>query len=367
MTLEEAKFALDKVIKKGRVHLYKPIQVAEILHRDRINGDINLSELGTYRTRSRKWRDTLCITFLGRTSTSSARYQDDLFNENAVPPEAFVALGEYNRMNNGVVEAYIYWKFSERFQQMTGALDYVRGVNHFDFELPHFLELFWNEPGLRRSIDKVFEIVVYALFSVLVEELGVVINVRYNQDQKELLEEFEDFANRVIQIDTTRIESESPAKVYRVGVTNAADRGLDMWANFGPAIQIKHLQLTERLAEDIVGSVTAERIVIVCKDSEKSLAESIFNQIGWGTKVQSIITEGDLINWYERALRGRFSEVLGPKIIDVIGSEIIAEFPSSDQGEFEDFFNGRGYNELEDEIWNPSLGPSMAVDGDEEE
>ena len=32
----QAKAALDAVIKKSRVHLYKPIQIAEILYRDRV-------------------------------------------------------------------------------------------------------------------------------------------------------------------------------------------------------------------------------------------------------------------------------------------------------------------------------------------
>lgn len=36
ITKEQAKAALDNVIKKSRVHLYKPIQVAEILYRDRV-------------------------------------------------------------------------------------------------------------------------------------------------------------------------------------------------------------------------------------------------------------------------------------------------------------------------------------------
>lgn len=36
ISLEQAKQALDAVIEKGRVHLYKPIQVAEILYRDRV-------------------------------------------------------------------------------------------------------------------------------------------------------------------------------------------------------------------------------------------------------------------------------------------------------------------------------------------
>ncbi|MFM6318768.1 MAG: HaeII family restriction endonuclease, partial [Dolichospermum sp.] len=49
MNLEEAKKALDKVIDKARVHLYKPIQIAEILYRDRVEQDINLLDIATYR------------------------------------------------------------------------------------------------------------------------------------------------------------------------------------------------------------------------------------------------------------------------------------------------------------------------------
>lgn len=85
---EKAKLALDRIIKKARVHFYKPIQVAEVLYKERIGKDsVNLSELETYRTASRKWRDEICEKFLGRVSTSSVKYQDDLFtNENAIPP-----------------------------------------------------------------------------------------------------------------------------------------------------------------------------------------------------------------------------------------------------------------------------------------
>ena len=86
MNITEAKQALNKVIDKARVHFYKPIQIAEILYRDRVEGNIDLSELETYRNPSKKWRDIICFQFLGRVSTSSARYQDDIFNENAMPP-----------------------------------------------------------------------------------------------------------------------------------------------------------------------------------------------------------------------------------------------------------------------------------------
>ncbi|MGX2972598.1 HaeII family restriction endonuclease, partial [Helicobacter sp. T3_23-1059] len=104
--LQKAKSALDLVVKKSRIHLYKPIQIAEILHRDRIVGDIDLADLETYRNKSKAWRDKMCIALLGRVSTSSAKFQDDLFN--AIPPHLIHALGIHNKARNGIVEAYIY-------------------------------------------------------------------------------------------------------------------------------------------------------------------------------------------------------------------------------------------------------------------
>jgi hypothetical protein len=344
MKLEKALQAIDKVIEKSRVHLYKPIQIAEILYRDRVIKDIDLSSLETYRTSSKRWRDVVCLQFLGRTSTSSAKYQDDIFSETAVPPHALVVLGDRNRETNGEIEAYIYRKFSERFNQMSSGLDYTRSHDETNFDLKEFLDLFWMEPGLRRSIDKIYEIVVYALFSAIVEALEVSIEVSIDENKKDLLIEFEDFAKSIIQISQNQLSVTLKAKINRVGVTNAADRGLDMWANFGMAIQIKHLSLTEELAENIVSSVTSDRIVIVCKDSEERLIVSLLTQIGWKSKIQSIVTESHLIDWYQRALRGRFSNVVGSNVIRNLNDEIMKEFPTTDKGEFNVFIQERGYN-----------------------
>lgn len=151
MDSKEAKKALDKVIDKARIHLYKPIQIAEILYRDRVEKDITLLDVTTYRNQSKKWRDIICIQFLGRTSTSSARYQDDLFNNNAIPPSTLEILAQENRNTNGGVEAYIYRKFLQRFGQMSTGLDYCITHDKSNFELNEFLALFWCEAGLRRS------------------------------------------------------------------------------------------------------------------------------------------------------------------------------------------------------------------------
>tara|TARA_B100000315_G_C14459611_1_gene533116 strand:- start:75 stop:1076 length:1002 start_codon:yes stop_codon:yes gene_type:complete len=331
---------------KARVHYYKPIQIAEILYRDRVIGDIDLADLEDYRTRSRKWRDRISLEFLGRTCASSARYQDDLFNENAVPPEAVVELGTMNRLENGSIEAYIYQSFFSKYSQMSSALNYVREENFQNFKLDKFLNLFWREPGLKRSIDKIYEIVSYSLFSVLIEILEVEVEVGYNHQKNDLLIEFEEFAKKVISIDGSQRSYKRLAEINRVGVTNAADRGLDMWASFGPAIQIKHLTLDEKLAEEITSTVTAQKIVIVCKDSDESVIETILNQMGLSVRVQSIITEKELINWYDKAMNGKYSHEIGPKLIQRIKNEIIVEFPSASLDMTNKFLEEREYDKF---------------------
>jgi len=351
MNKELAKQALDKVIDKARVHFYKPIQIAEILYRDRIEQNIVFSKLDSYRNASKKWRDLICLQFLGRTSTSSARYQDDLFNDNAIPPSVLEVLGEENRISEGAVEAYIYRKFSQRFNQMSAGLSYCATHDKNSFKLDKFLALFWHEAGLRRSIDKVYEIIVYALFSTLVEVLEISVTVSMNIEKMSILQEFEDFAKHVIRLNPRQMAITCPARIHRVGVTNAADRGLDMWANFGLAIQIKHLSLTEELAENIVSSLSADRIVIICKEAEQKIIVSLLNQIGWKSKIQSVIVESDLLKWYETALQGKFSYLTGDKVLQKLSDEIKIEFPSTDKNELLQFLQKRGYDKFENTEW----------------
>ena len=345
MDNKTAKGHLDTVIRKARVHFYKPIQIAEILRRDRIEGDVDLSDLETYRTPSRKWRDAISLRFIGRISTSSARDQDDLFNANAIPPTVLSQLGEINRDNNGAVEVYIYTALRNRLSQMSSGLSIVLQSDSNSFTLRNFIDSFTRDPGLSRSVDKIFEIVVYALFSTLLETLDVKIGVRIDNINNTVLSEFSDFTEKVLGLSEDTPELYQAAKVYRVGVTNAADRGLDMWANFGVAIQIKHISLTPTTIEDISSAISADRIIIVCKESEKDVLVSVLKQFGSANRIQSVITEDELEEWYEKALRGQSSELIGDKILQKLANEIKVEFPST-TSEFDDFFKERGYNHL---------------------
>ena len=127
MVRKDAKNKLDAIIKKSRVHFYKPIQIAEILYHKRIcNPQLDLKDLESYRTLSKKWRDEISMPLLGNICTSSSKFQDDLFN--AVPPETLYILGEENQGTGGAVEAYIYKHFYEKHFQMNRALEYCRSA-----------------------------------------------------------------------------------------------------------------------------------------------------------------------------------------------------------------------------------------------
>lgn len=346
---EEAKSALDKVIQKSRVHLYKPIQIAEILYRDRVYKDINLGNLEDYRTKSKKWRDDISSELLGRVCTSSSKFQDNLFDDNAVPPTIIEVLGEENRATNGAVEAYIYRLFSNKHSQLEEALNYCLAATPSKFQVKHFIDSFWNEPGLKRSIDKIYEIIVYALFSTLVETLCLRVEVSIDEKKADLLNEFKDFAKKVMSLDAGHLSHIQEAKVYRVGVTNAADRGLDMYSNWGPAIQIKHLSLDVKLAENIVSSVSSDKVIIVCKDAEKDVIVSLLTQIGWRNHIQSIVTENDLIRWYEKALRGQYAEQMANMLLSALCEEISLEFPSVDT--IPQSLKNRHYERIQDNFW----------------
>ena len=255
-----------------------------------------------------------------------------------------MTLGEINRRYNGAVEAYIYEAFRQKHAQMSKWLDYVRYSDRMSFKLQNFIAGFRRDPGLARSVDKIFEIVVYALFSTLLEALEVKVGVKIENIENAILREFSDFTEKVLGLSQAMPETYHEAKVYRVGVTNAADRGLDMWANFGVAIQIKHLSLTPEMADDISNNISADRIIIVCKACEKDVLISVLRQFGGANRIQSVITEDELDVWYEKALQGGSATLIGDKVLERLENEITVEFPST--VEFDKFFKSRSYHQL---------------------
>ena len=339
-----SKQALDSIIRKSRVHLYKPIQIAEILYRHRMEKDWNLNDLESYRNISKKWRDEVSLRLVGRRSTSSQKYQDNIFEENAMPPRLLAPLGEMNRKNKGIVEAYIYRALENRLSSVHSVEQYIKKSTADNFSLKELVSLFQTIPGLRRSVDKMYEILIYALFSSIVRTLKARITLDIGNTDKEILSDFERFIKMVLGIDVKQTKLVMPAALYRVGVTNAADSGLDIWANFGPAIQVKHLTLTAELVEEIADNIVADKIVIVCVDSEKQAIEALLKQVGWSDRIQGIITISDLDDWYRLCLSKKHRKDLGGTLLEDVRREFDAEFPTST--EIIPFMKERGYDKI---------------------
>jgi hypothetical protein len=342
MNLNQAKDKLDNVIKKGRVHFYKPFQIAEILRQHRIGNLHDLSDLESYKNPSLKWRNSVSDVLVGRSSNSSAQYQHNLFNQNACPPEALVALGDFNRANNGVVEAYIYRMFESKVSSIGSILSHIREATTETFDLERLVDTFERKPGLKRSIDKVFEITVYALFSTVVRALNLQVSLSIQNCDEELVEEFSGFLEKVVGLEKGNTSITLPASLFRLGSTNAADRGLDMVANFGPAIQVKHLTLDQDAIADICEGLTADRIVIVCKDIEVTIVDAMITQLGLTDRLQGLVTFSDLKEWYATCLSPSHRATLGESLLRDFIREFTEEFPSLDG--LEGFLKDRGYD-----------------------
>lgn len=344
MPENKAKSALDLVVRKSRVHLYKPIQIAEILYHHRTAKGLDLLNVESYRNISKKWRDEITLRLVGRKSTSSQKYQDNIFEANAMPPALLNELGKINKKGKGLVEAYVYKALQTRLTTVYAVWKYIKKSTADTFSLKDLVNLFVSQAGLKRSIDKIYEISVYSLFTAIVRALKAQITLEIKNEDRAILHDFEKFIKMVLGINATQTKLVMPAALYRVGVTNAADSGLDMWANFGAAIQIKHLTLTTVLVEDIADNISADKIVIVCVDSEKEAIENLLKQVGWGERIQGIITINDLHDWYALCLSSKYCSTLGSTLLADLLKEFESEFPSSEQ--IGPFLQERSYDKL---------------------
>ena len=232
---------------------------------------------------------------------------------------------------------------------VSNALEYINESGIESFDLDTLLSKFVQEPGLKRSIDKAYEIIVYALFSTMVRALKVEVSIEIKNTDKEILEDFSKFIKLVLNLSKKETSVSIPARLFRVGVTNAADRGLDMWANFGTAIQVKHISLSEDLAEDVTDNISADNIILVCLDGEKDLIEKVTNQLSFGDKIQGIITLSNLDEWYKTCFSEKYKNILGKQLLEDLVREFDNEFPVGN--EIDSFLQERKYDKsiLKDE------------------
>jgi hypothetical protein len=342
--MQDLKSRLDKFIDKQRAFMYKPIQIAEILYRHRTDPEkhnlSNLSNKEAYRNPSKQWRDEVTRRLIGRVSTSSQKFQDNLFDENAIPPSILQELANINTQFGGVVERYIYQQFRERQRTIADIAEYLNRDTG-DFSIAEFLQKFEQSKGLRKSIDKAYEITIYALFNTVLDAVRVKVEVSVDTETLQEMREFEELIRQLVGVSLEQPTRQIQARLFRAGVANAADRGIDMWANFGPIVQVKHVDLREDLAEDIAENTTADEVVIVCRDADAEMVQRLLTQLGH--RIRGIIRESQLIDWYRTAFE-KYRDEIGASILKNLRASFEEEFPFSEQ--FQQFYKERGYDTI---------------------
>lgn len=264
-----------------------------------------------------------------------------------MPPRHLQVLGEYNNQKNGIVEAYIYSRIEEKHDQLLQIYEYLKNTSPGKFQLDRLLDMFMrDESGLVRSMDKVYEIVVYALFLTLTQKLGISVEMKISNKDKQLIEDFDAFTTKIYGLNSKELERSMPAFIYRVGATNAADRGLDMWSTFGAAIQVKHLTLSEEIIDGVASDVQADRLIIVCREVDSKIIDSIFTKTGTKTKVQAIVTQEELLGWYNKCLSTKYVKSIGNDLLRVFINEFQHEFPFAGNP-LEELKNDRGYSKID--------------------
>jgi HaeII restriction endonuclease. len=106
MDIDDAKAEIDTLINNARFRCFRPIRVAEILYHSRTEANVALENPESYRVESGRWRDTVSVRLTGKASSSSKSYQKDF--SDLIDPASLSKLDALNRIENGLVESYIY-------------------------------------------------------------------------------------------------------------------------------------------------------------------------------------------------------------------------------------------------------------------
>lgn len=320
-TSAEALDALDTLIQKGRVHMYKPIQIAEILHRARTDG-LDLSEKENYRIKSRHWRDAVSERLVGRVSTSSVKYQDNVFDENAIPLSALQSLDKVNRASNGGVEAYIYARLGDRWQHLKNANEYISETPGDAFSPQEFMSHFdADDSALSGSTDKAFECLTTGMVSLLYSSAPLQRTLSLSTDV-EVLPEVSEFIETTLGLSAATPTRTSTVEAYRVGVTNAADAGIDIHTTAGPFYQVKHETLTPADVESMVEDASYHSLLLICKRFNGEPSQFVTDS---SSPVRGILT----LDYLDQTFRGIAASdpLLAGAMVDTIESQFNSEFP----------------------------------------
>jgi len=345
MDIDDAKAEIDTLINNARFRCFRPIRVAEILYHSRTEANVALENPESYRVESSRWRDTVSVRLTGKASSSSKSYQKDF--SDLIDPASLSKLDALNRIENGLVESYIYHRLKQdKWGSLIAARDYINESSVADFSFEKYMELTTEVGGLQD--DALLEIAVYALFNSIAEALDAKAKLEIETPDEEILDDFSDFVSTFMGLDAGETTFETMVDVHRAGkATYAADKGIDIGTNFGTMVQVKYVTLSRDNATDIENNSYVDRVVVVCRDADKEVIESVSNQLGF-ERIRAIVTTGDLTEWYAVALEN-YPELLGEPLLGHLRSEFNDEYGSGETKvpPVDDLISERGYDDHE--------------------
>lgn len=299
---QRAMDALNRLIRKCRSFMYKPIQIAETLRLYREGHISDLLDLESYRVRSRRERDKVTLLLFNKVCTSSARFQDDVFNEHAIPPRILNQLATLNE--NGKIEKYIYERVYTTFSKTQEFREILeRAVQTVKDRKERFpineVWKYFDQPALKKSVDKLFELTIYSILKIFLESVPYALVIKKGKPQF-FDERNERFYETLLGIQSSEEESIIVPSISRAGVANACDKGIDMWCNFGPAIQLKHISLlnksvAENIVEDILSQIDSNSTILICKDCPNSIRTHLLSEFD---TLKGIITQEEITEMY---------------------------------------------------------------------
>jgi hypothetical protein len=347
MTLRDdllrAKQKLDTMIQQARGPAYRVITGIELLYRLR-TGEADLRDPSRLARMAPGWVDTMSKTLYGHKAGQNGNYAKHWFGP-MIDSAMLEALAEVNNRTGGNVETYLFFAILAKRNRLAEVRRHLASQPPGALDVAHILARFENDQALKAATGQVYEVVVYALFDVVTTMLGAKVQLILAPPSDDMLRDFDDFCVELLGVPPGQRALEMPARLFRNSTTYGNDGGVDIWANFGPVVQVKHVSLDADAVEEIEGGIYADRIIVVCDDADRRVIEAVTGAVGSDRRIKAIVTKSQIVKWYQTALLPKYSQWTVPGLYNRICEEFDREIPIGERTRFEEVASARGYNE----------------------
>lgn len=340
--LLRAKQKLDMMVRKAHGPAYRVLTGIELLYRLRI-GEADLRDPGRLAKMAPGWVDAMSKTLYGHKAGQNGNYAKHWFGP-MIDLAMLEALAEANKRNDGKVEMYLFFAILAKRNRLAEVRRHLAAQPPEALDVANILARFENDQDLRAATGQVYEVVVHALFDVITTMLGATVQLTLAPPADDMLQDFDDFCVELLGVPPGQRVLQVPARLFRNSTTYGNDGGIDIWANFGPVVQVKHVSLDVDAVDEIEGDLNADRIIVVCDDADRRVIEAVTGAVGSDRRIKAIITKSQIVKWYQTAMLPKYSRWTVPGLHSRMCEEFDREIPVGERTRFEEVARARGYH-----------------------